>query len=190
MNTLCVISLLLVLLLSGCASNHDGSSGKDAISGISRRANEADLNAIEDLAEQRRVKYAQAQPMYFRQSEGAREKHLLYLRDQLKLGKQFMLVHETEGHIDGFLMANLSVKPPPIYEPGGKTLMIDDFVVSDSRFWSTIGGALLRDVERRAKEQGAVQMVAVCGDSDGAKKSFLKREGLTIASSWFTRPLK
>jgi hypothetical protein len=163
MNTLCVISLLLVLLLSGCASNHDGSSDKDAISGISRPAIESDLNVIEDFAEQRRINYAKARPMYFRQAEGAREKHLLYLRDQLKLGKQFMLVHET---------------------------MIDDFVVSDPKLWSTIGGALLRDVERRGKEQGAVQMVAVCGDSDGAKKSFLKREGLTIASSWFTRPLK
>jgi ribosomal protein S18 acetylase RimI-like enzyme len=177
---------LFALLLTGCTQT---TAMFDARRGLVRDAQEADLEQIETLAQDRRVRDEKAQPVYFHQAAGARDKHLLYLRDQMELGKQMMLVHTTFGNIDGFLMAN-AVTPPPIYDPGGKTLMIDDFVVWVPERWRFIGSSLLDEAERRAKSMGVVQIVAVCGEADDAKKKFLSDEGLSIASSWFTRPIK
>ena len=173
-------------MLAGCATQ-----AKIATSahGSVRAAKVSDLEGIERLCEQRRIVYERKQPVYFRQASDAREKHLFYLRDQLEARKQLMLVYDENGMVRGFLMANF-VNPPPIYNPGGPACMIDDFVVDDGLHWPTIGGALLEAVERRGTQQGASEIIAVCGDADAPKREFLRDHGLTIASNWYTKPLR
>ena len=78
------------------------------------------------------------------------------------------LVHESAGSIDGFVIAAL-MDAPPVYDPGGLTCLIDDFVVADGRDWQTIGLALLAEANRQARERGAAQTVVVCGHQDQPK---------------------
>jgi hypothetical protein len=39
-------------------------------------------------------------------------------------------------------------------------------------------------------EHGAVQILAVCAERDLAKAEVLRRSDLTVASSWWTKPLR
>jgi hypothetical protein len=57
----------------------------------------------------------------------------------------------------GFLIATL-IPAPPVYDPGGRTCLIDDFVVIPAANWLTTGVELLRtslgmvgDTERAAR---------------------------------------
>ncbi len=72
------------------------------------------------------------------------------------------LVHEEGQAIDGFIIGTL-VEAPPVYDPGGLTCIVDDFMVARPEDWPTTGAALLGEVSSRAQARGAVQTVVVCG---------------------------
>ncbi len=73
----------------------------------------------------------------------------------------------------------------PGYNPGGLTLMIDDFCVTDESEWHSIGSQLVQKIKAIAKLRGAAQVLIVCGAHDGPKCHFLKKIGLTVASEWY-----
>ncbi len=73
---------------------------------------------------------------------------------------------------------------PPVYDPGGFTCLVDDFVVQRPEDWPTIGASLLHKVNQHAKDQGAVQTVVVCRRLDEAKRAALASLGLTVVSEW------
>ena len=50
--------------------------------------------------------------------------------------------------IDGFAIASL-ITVPPMYEPGGRTALIDDFTVADPQSWDSIGRWLFERLKRR-----------------------------------------
>jgi GNAT superfamily N-acetyltransferase len=79
------------------------------------------------------------------------------------------------------------VDAPPVYDPGGLTCVIDDFVVADAREWQSLGGALLSEANRQAQARGAVQTVVVCGHQDQPKRSMLADLGFSIASEWYVK---
>lgn len=81
-------------------------------------------------------------------------------------------VYEADTVLCGFIIGAL-MNPPPVFDPGGLTCLVDDFVISDVTDWQTIGRALLRAVADAAKERGAVQIVAVCGRHDEPKRAML-----------------
>src|SRR5438876_7264329 len=129
-----------------------------------------------DLSEQKRIQYQSYQPTFWRKAAGSREQQVPHFERVVSSDRVIALVHESAGSIDGFVIAAL-VEAPPVYDPGGLTSVIDDFVVADGRDWATTGLALLTEANREAKARGAVQTVVVCGHQDQPKRAMLAGEG-------------
>lgn len=154
-----------------------------------RVAVENDVPTMVELSDQRRQRYAQYQPVFWRPAADARERHEPFLRDLLARDNAIVRVHERgDGIIDGFILAML-VPAPPVYDPGGLTCSIDDFCLADAADWESIGRRLLDDVMAQAKVRGASQVVVVCGHLDQPKRAMLAAADLSIASEWYVRPL-
>jgi len=79
----------------------------------------------------------------------------------------------------------LVVPAPPVYDPGGKTCLLIEFVVGDANDWSIVGKALLDEIAQKALAFGCVQVVVICDAADPPKQAMLQRAGLTIASAWY-----
>lgn len=77
---------------------------------------------------------------------------------------------------------------PPVYDPGGPTCQIDDFVVFPDARWQTTGTRLLRAGLAEAGLRGAVQAVVVTGRLDQSKRQALRAYGLEPASEWWVTP--
>jgi GNAT superfamily N-acetyltransferase len=153
-----------------------------------RPAAVADLVAMTDLAEARRRRYADDQPVFWRPSADAREQHRRYLAALISDASTLALVAVRRGAVAGFAIGRLT-SAPPVYDPGGPTCTVDDFTVEDPGEWASVGIALLSAVRAEARRRGAVQIVVVCGHLDHAKRSLLAEGGLTIASEWWVTPL-
>jgi hypothetical protein len=108
---------------------------------------------------------------------------LLYLDDYV------LLVAESNEQLIGFIIGRV-VTAPAVYNPGGLTLMIDDFCVSAPRWWNTAGEKLVSELKRFVNNKNIAQILIVCGAHDITKREFLKRIGLTIASEWYVGELK
>jgi hypothetical protein len=150
---------------------------------VTRRAAEADLDAMVELSALKRADYAKAQPRFQKPAAEADAKQRLFLRDQLSKPDALFLVHEHAGAVDGWINARL-INAPPVYEPGGKILFVDDFCVAAPELWSSAGKALLLDAIPWGKAQGAVLANVVCGPQDAPKRALLKELGLGVASEW------
>lgn len=155
-----------------------------------RPACEDDLNAIVALADERRRQYAQHAPVFHRPAANAREVHRPWLAAMIANDGAAVLVSEDEdGACNGFVIATLAPSPP-VYDPGGATCSIDDFVMAVPQHWATAGRDLLQTVQEWARERGAVQTVVVCGPHDGPKRRMLTECGLQVVSEWLTAPLR
>ena len=153
-----------------------------------RDATPADVPRMAELAEQKREQYKTHTPVFHRPKAGARQAHEPFLASLVENPERFTLVHEAAGgHVDGFIIAML-VPPPPVYDPGGPSCFVDDFMVESSDLWSSAGRALLERAIAATKERGAVQTVVVCGPQDEPKREMLTSMGHEVASEWFTLP--
>jgi hypothetical protein len=148
-----------------------------------RRAAEADLDAMVALAAAKRTEYAGYQPRFHKVAPDADAKQRLFLKDQLSRPDTLLLIHEDRGTIDGWIYGRL-VNAPPVYEPGGRILFVDDFAVASPALWPTAGKALLVDAKAWGKAQGAVLANVVCGPKDEPKRGLLESLGLGVASEW------
>lgn len=153
-----------------------------------RKAEEKDLPVIAALAAQKRRQYEAYQPVFHRESPKALEAHTLFLKDILSKENFIVLVHETNGHVDGFVMGGI-VAAPPVYDPGGKICLVDDFMVEKPELWATVGKELLAEVTALAKAKGAVLANVVCGPLDTAKRDFLAGESFNTATEWRVKPI-
>jgi GNAT superfamily N-acetyltransferase len=150
-----------------------------------RVAVQADVPAMTALAGVRREQYAEYQPLFWRPA--AAEKHRAYLSRIVASDKAITLVSEEGGQLTGFLIASLNAAPP-VYDPGGLSCDIDDFVVTPAANWPTTGVQLLRAALAEAGQRGAVQAVVVTAHLDAAKRQALRACGLEIASEWWVTP--
>lgn len=139
------------------------------------------------LAGIRRAQYARYQPVFWRPAINAHDKHRPYLASLVASGDAITLVAEEAGQLTGFLIATLT-PAPPVYDPGGLTCQIDDFVVVPAGKWRTTGADLLRAGLAEAGRRGAVQAVVVTGHRDRPKRQALRSCGLGIASEWWVTP--
>jgi GNAT superfamily N-acetyltransferase len=107
------------------------------------------------------------------------------------LGKHdhILLVAESKDKLLGFVIGRL-MSSPEVYDPGGFTLMIDDFCVESLPDWAVVGKNLFSRIKELAKSKGVVQIVAVTGHHDERKRQFLQSLGLTIASEWYVGGLE
>jgi GNAT superfamily N-acetyltransferase len=152
-----------------------------------RTAVQADAAAMATLAALRREQYARYQPLYWRPAAGVQDKHRAYLASLVASDKVITLVSEEAGQLSGFLIATLT-SAPPVYDPGGLTCQIDDFVVAPAAKWPTTGAELLRAGLAEAARRGAIQAVVVAGHLDQPKRQALSACGLEIASEWWVTP--
>jgi GNAT superfamily N-acetyltransferase len=150
-----------------------------------RTASQVDLEAMLGLAEMKRSQYAEYNPRFHRSSTNAREVQRPFLASQIEREDSIALVDDDRGTINGFIIASTR-SAPPVYDIGGLTTGVDDFMVRDPSLWETVGRALLEEVRVRAREQGSVQLIVVCGPQDSLKRKMLRQADLTIASEWFT----
>jgi len=153
-----------------------------------RSAAPGDVDAVVRLAASRRAQYETYQPVFWRPAADAAARQRTYLAGLIDDPAVISLVAVTDRDVTGFAIA--TVEPaPPVYEPGGLTCLVDDFVVADPRDWPTVGVVLLRALSRAAQERGAAQIVVVTAQLDGAKRAVLAASGLSVASEWWVRPL-
>jgi hypothetical protein len=148
-----------------------------------RSAVAADVEAITAMASARRKQYAEYQPVFWRPAANAEQLHRPYLAKLVDNADVITLVSEDSGLFTGFLIAMI-VGAPGVYDPGGRTCQIDDFVVIPDR-WATAGPLLLKSAIELAAERGAVQAVVVTGHLDEPKREALQACGLAIASEWW-----
>lgn len=143
-----------------------------------------DIHVMMEMADKKRLLYAGWQPVFHKPHPDARQRHLEFIKAMLRDPNWIMLVADEHGIVEGWLLARL-VEAPPVYEPGGKVCMVDDFVVKDPALWPTVGAKLLRGLKDSAWRQGAVLMNVVCGPLDEPKRAMLKEFGLSVASEWW-----
>jgi len=152
-----------------------------------RAAAPADVAGMAALAGLRREQYARYQPLFWRPAVGALDKQQPYLARLVGEDKVITLVSEEAGQLTGFLIATLTAAPA-VYDPGGPTCQIDDFVVAAADRWPTTGTRLLRAGLAEAGLRGAVQSVVVTAHLDEPKRQALRACGLEPASEWWVTP--
>lgn len=147
-----------------------------------------DIPLMVALSYQKRLNYQEAQPQFWRHAKNAEDIQCAWFKELLGNDDHILLVAEVEQSIHGFIIGKLT-QAPEVYDPGGMTLIIDDFCVKDPDFWESIGIQLLSELKQRAIKKGAVQLVAVCGNHDKSKMHFLSNANLEVASNWFVGKL-
>ena len=152
-----------------------------------REASPDDLELMVALADAARSRYAEWSPTFHRPAADAVERHRPWLERLVADAEVGSWVSAGDGDAAGFLIATL-VPAPPVYDPGGLTCLVDDFVV-DSDAWTTTGRALLDRTLEWATAHRAAQVVVVCGAQDTAKRHLLVEHGLGVVTEWFTAPL-
>jgi GNAT superfamily N-acetyltransferase len=154
-----------------------------------RKAIAADIEAAVGFAERSRRQYQKYQPTLWRKAAKSADASRAFFTKSLAEPDTYFLI-ATEGTLTlGFLIAR-KTPTPPVYAPGGDTWLIDDFHVAEPHHWLTVGEALLSHASTLVHEHGAAQIVVVCGDRDLPKAEMLRRLDLTIASNWWTKPLR
>ncbi len=154
-----------------------------------RKAAASDIEATVDLTERNRQQYQKYQSTFWRKHpQSAAVTQLFFTRLLTEPGTYFLIATEASQFL-GFLIAR-KFPSSPVFDLGGDTYLIDDFCVTEPRHWMTIGEALLSHASTLIHEHGAVQILVTCGDRDLAKAEVLRRSDLTIASNWWTKPLK
>ena len=156
--------------------------------GTIRKAQLVDVTHMVELSEQKRAQYERHKPNFWRKANDSAQKQLPYFEQQIGSNEVISLIHEQDETIDGFVIAML-VSAPEVYDPGGLSCVIDDFVVSDLSLWQNVGIALLNEVIREAKSRGAVQSIVVCGHHDTHKRTMLASIGSSIASEWWVKTI-
>ncbi len=144
-------------------------------------ATKNDIVSMVGLSYQKRKDYEQAQPQFWKYAEGAEESQAEWFNELLEHKDYILLVAKENSKVIGFIIGRL-VKAPEVYNPGGLTLMIDDFCCDD---WINVGKQLMSKIAEIAKEKNAVQFCVVAGNHDLEKCDFLEEFGLSPASRWY-----
>jgi predicted acetyltransferase len=177
----------------------------------------SDISEMVSLSKAKRMLYEKAQPQFWRyageEGDKAQEKwfgELLGSNDHIMLTAvsnchprengdpdALLLDSRLRGNdIKGFIIGKL-MPAPEVYNPGGLTLMIDDFLVApklhsseggcvqSENLWQSVGHRLIEEIKAAAKARSATQILVVCGAHDHLKRNFLSEQNLSIASEWF-----
>lgn len=146
----------------------------------------SDIDAMVSLSKAKRLGYEKAQPQFWRyageEGDKAQEK---WFKELLEDKNYAIFTAESETQeILGFVIGKL-MPAPEVYNPGGLTLMIDDFCVQSENLWQSVGHELIEETKAAARAKGATQILVVCGAHDHPKRKFLSEQNLSLASEWF-----
>lgn len=154
------------------------------ISPLISKAETSHIDAIVLLSDTKRQSYEKAHPQFWKRADNANKNQTKWFHTLLNQSDHILLVAEINSQIKGFVIGRL-IPAPEVYNPGGLTLMIDDFCVAEPCLWQSIGSALLTEVKEQSKHKNVAQLLVVCGHHDESKKTFLKEMNLSIASNWY-----
>ncbi|MDF3047207.1 MAG: acetyltransferase [Candidatus Midichloriaceae bacterium] len=146
----------------------------------------SDTSAMVSLSKAKRLAYEEAQPQFWRYAGELSDNSQRQWFEEL-LGTEDYLMFTAKNDIQeilGFVIGKL-MPAPEVYNPGGLTLMIDDFCVESENLWQSVGAELIEAVKAAAGSKGATQILVVCGAHDHPKRKFLNGQNLSIASEWF-----
>lgn len=150
-----------------------------------RPSTSSDIDAMVLLSRAKRKLYEKAQAQFWKYAGDIAElSQAKWFEELLAHDNHIMLTAQNHQKIAGFIIGKL-MPAPEVYNPGGLTLMIDDFCVADEVEWHSVGYKLVQEIKAIAKLRGAAQVLVVCGAHDGPKCYFLKKMGLTVASEWY-----
>jgi GNAT superfamily N-acetyltransferase len=154
-----------------------------------RKAETADIEAAVELVERSRRQFQKYQPIFWRKAAKSAATTETFFTKLLGEPDTLFLVAVEGSRPEGFLIA-AKFPNPPVFDPGGDTWLIDDFCVAEPHLWLGVGEALLSHATTLIHERGGVQIVVVGADRDLAKTEMLRRSDLSIASNWWTKPLR
>lgn len=144
-----------------------------------------DVEDMVALSYQKRKYYEEAQPQFWKYAENAEKIQADWFRELLGRDDHILLSAKTdEDIVVGFIIGRV-IPAPEVYNPGGMTLMIDDFCVEDESMWEAIGTPLVESIKEVGNGFNVSQILVVSGDHDDAKNSFLEDIGLSVASRWY-----
>ena len=150
-----------------------------------RKALEDDVAACVDLVEARREQYERYEPRFWKKAAGSARMSRMWFAHLFAQTDNVALVAEEAGRIVGFIVAT-NYPAPPVFDPGGRNALIDDFLVIADDRWADVGAALFAACREALKELGFAQLVVVGAAKDAAKTAFLKATDLSLASTWWT----
>lgn len=123
------------------------------------------------------------EPEFFRKRQGGAEVQAYFFQTQLANDRVIALVDMDGERLAGFAIATL-MAAPPVYDPGGLTVLIDDFALDDQGAWESVGLALLEQIKLEGKSRGGVGLVTVCARGDENKHRWLDKLGARVVSEW------
>lgn len=144
-----------------------------------------DIPFMVELSNKKRNDYSIVQPKFWRKAVDANTKQSSWFQEILPKDDYILLIAQDVGFIIGRL-----IKAPEVYDPGGLTVMIDDFCVKTPNLWLTVGSHLINEIKVIAKNKGATQILIVCGAHDEDKRQFLKNRNFLCTSEWYTGEIK
>ena len=153
-----------------------------------RMASAGDVQAMAALVATKRQMLESFEPVMWHPSEIAAQITPQFFTHQVVQPNVIARVAEDGGRFLGFAIGVLQ-DPPPVYAPGGKTLLIDDFAVVEGVDGDAAASALLDAVISEARARGAVQMIVVAAAKDARASRWLEEKKLHVASQWWTRTL-
>lgn len=148
-------------------------------------AKNEDIPFMVALSYEKRRTYEKVQPKFWKYAgTQAESSQANWFESLLKDDNYIILVAKSGEKIVGFVIGKLTASPE-VYNPGGLTLLVDDFCVDDEVNWQFAGKLLIDEIKKHAKAKGAVQMVVVCGNHDISKADILVESDLAIVSNWY-----
>jgi len=149
-----------------------------------REATLSDVDAIVRLIEDRRVQLEKWEPNFWRKSAGSAEMSRSFLSQQVDVSETSLLVAISQEKVNACLL----FKPtfvPPVYNPGGTTWMVDDFVVRDGD-WDIAGEALLEALKSLTIVPHGGQLIFPVPYQDADASVFLEKHELSPTTVWWT----
>lgn len=150
-----------------------------------RRATDNDVDSLVRLVAEKRRQLEAFEPVTWRVGKGANDMTAVFFRHQVGEQNAILLVAEENRHILAFINAVFQ-DPPPIYDPGGKTVMIDDFVAVAGDQGDRAALALLDAAASEGRSRGAVQVIVVSAAMDERAAGWFRSKKMHVFSSWWT----
>lgn len=150
-----------------------------------REAGLYDVEQMVSLTQAYRARQQEWQPKFWRTAPEAADLSRTWFAFLIDQGEAGMFVNQIDDTtLDGFLIATV-IDAPPVYAPGGKSCIIDDYVLANDDLWPNTGKELLEAAKEWARAMGATQTIIVAPNLYDQKKAFLDEAGMSLASTWW-----
>lgn len=147
-----------------------------------------DVAAMTKLVAEKRAMLETYEPVMWRVADSADQMTFAFFSHQVPEPNVIVLVAEEGRRILGFVNGVLQ-DAPPVYDPGGKAVMVDDFVVVAGEEGDAAALALLDALMSEGRSRGAVQMIVISAAKDARAAKWFEAKKLHVASLWWTRVL-